>query len=62
MFREYEFLLIGIIIGLIVGIGGAGSLMINATVNEYREAAIERGYAQYCPKDGKFAWKDECEQ
>ena len=23
--------------------------------------AIERGYALYCPKDGKFAWKGECE-
>lgn len=24
------------------------------------KAAIERGYGQYCPKDGAFAWKGEC--
>lgn len=23
--------------------------------------AIERGYALYCPGDGRFAWKGECD-
>lgn len=23
--------------------------------------AIERGYALYCPKDGRFEWKGECD-
>jgi len=28
----------------------------------YKSDAIERGYAQYCPTDGAWAWKDECEK
>lgn len=32
------------------------------TPNSYWEAeAIERGYALYCPLDGEFAWKGECD-
>lgn len=25
-----------------------------------KAGAIERGYALYCPNDGRFEWKDEC--
>jgi hypothetical protein len=28
----------------------------------YKSGAIERGYAQYCPTDGAWAWKGECEK
>ena len=28
----------------------------------FREAAVERGYALYCPESGKWAWKGECEK
>lgn len=31
------------------------------TSKSYQTAAIERGFALYCPTNGKFAWKDECE-
>ena len=24
--------------------------------------AIERGYGLYCPMDGEFAWRGECEE
>lgn len=27
-----------------------------------RQQAVERGYALYCPTDGKWAWKGECDQ
>lgn len=26
----------------------------------YRKEAIERGYAQYCPLSGNWAWEGEC--
>jgi hypothetical protein len=26
----------------------------------YKSGAIERGYAQYCPADGDWAWVGEC--
>lgn len=26
----------------------------------FEKGAIERGYAQYCPADGAWAWKGEC--
>lgn len=26
-----------------------------------RDQAIQRGYALYCPTDGDFAWKGECD-
>lgn len=30
-------------------------------VRSVRHEAISRGYALYCPGDGDFAWKGECE-
>ena len=32
-----------------------------AASHHYEAQAIERGYALYCPKDGEFAWKGECD-
>ena len=29
--------------------------------NKWQKNVIERGYAQYCPTTGDFAWKGECE-
>ena len=31
------------------------------SVNDFRAEAIKRGYALHCPKDGRFAWKGECD-
>lgn len=43
------------------------SFMIYVTVDRLtnktiQQQAIERGYALYCPKDGEFAWKGECDE
>jgi hypothetical protein len=48
-------------IWLVVVIAFAGFLM--GSVFEgiaYMAQAFERGYAQYCPTDGAWAWKGEC--
>lgn len=29
---------------------------------QFKAAAIERGYAEYCPTDGEWAWKGECDE
>lgn len=42
--------------GLMIGV-----LIEHSKGSEFRETqAIERGYAQYCPTTGRFAWKGEC--
>lgn len=28
----------------------------------WERQAIKRGYALYCPQDGKFAWAGECKE
>ena len=30
------------------------------TGDAYKAQAVERGYAQYCPTDGAWAWVGEC--
>jgi hypothetical protein len=30
-------------------------------IQRMQKETIERGFALYCPTNGKFAWKDECE-
>lgn len=30
------------------------------TNKQWKNEAIDRGYALYCPISGDFAWKDEC--
>lgn len=34
----------------------------SAALNRQTNAAIERGYAEYCPTTGYLAWKGECEK
>ena len=31
-------------------------------IEKQQHQAIERGYALYCPHDGKFAWVGECKE
>ncbi len=38
---------------------GCGSRL---TSDVYKAQAVKRGYAQYCPDDGAWAWKGECEK
>lgn len=37
------------------------SLAVYVERTDVREQAIERGYALYCPDNGEWAWKGECE-
>ncbi len=47
---------LGFVLGLILfGVAAANSIEAN-----WRDA-MSRGYAEYCPKDGRFAWKGECQ-
>lgn len=55
-------LLVGLFLLIVVAM--CLSLFLTA-LQLYREdrikaQAIERGYASYCPLDGKWAWKGEC--
>jgi len=43
-----------------MGLGLSGGHGIASSV--FKKGAIERGYAQYCPTDGAWAWKGECEK
>lgn len=45
-------LLLGALIGFFAGGAGAGAF--------FKAEAIQRGYASYCPIDGRWAWKGEC--
>lgn len=38
-----------------------GWLRENRDLGNFRHEAIERGYAEYCPKTGVLNWKGECE-
>ena len=50
----------------LVALGFSSLFTINVaqerSIEEQRHQAIERGYALYCPHDGEFAWKGECEE
>jgi Tfp pilus assembly protein FimT len=36
------------------------ALQLNSTLQLTRHEAIERGYASYCPSDGRLEWAGEC--
>lgn len=58
MFMASGFEMAIVVIGLIcLGIFFGGSAF---GTWKMEEQAIERGYAIYCPVNGKFAWKNEC--
>lgn len=54
-----------VILAAVMGVGGLfmglAGFDAKATKDQFIKAAIERGYAQHCPKDGKFAWRGECD-
>lgn len=51
---------IWILFGLLAGITFGFFVFFQIPKKEFRTNAIEHGYAQYCPMDGKWAWKGEC--
>jgi len=36
------------------------AFQLDSALQQTHDAAIERGYALYCPIDGKLAWAGEC--
>jgi hypothetical protein len=38
------------------------SLGSSTEESRWHKATIERGLAQYCPHDGEWAWKGECDE
>ena len=48
----------GLVIGLVVGMFAGGGIMNS----DWRKATIDRNLAQYCPADGAWAWKGECDK
>lgn len=52
--------LIGIFVGIVFGAVASFFLTSGITISSWKTETVERNLAQYCPKDGKWAWKDEC--
>lgn len=48
----------GILIGFLIGAALTAFLFTETS----RQDLIDRGYAQYCPDDGHFAWVGECDK
>lgn len=48
---------IGLGLAILLGILVGGSLVGES----YREEAVERGYALYCPNNGDWAWVGDCD-
>jgi len=49
---------IAVLIVIAFGIASLGALTSSA---QLRMDAIERGHALYCPVDGEWSWKGECD-
>lgn len=49
-----------IVVFILIGLATLG-LMTLTFDSPYQKQAIERGFAQYCPHDGKWAWIGECD-
>lgn len=49
-------------ISIVVFIAVTVAVLVTMTINNdlWQKALIERGYAQYCPTTGDFAWNGEC--
>lgn len=47
--------------GLFLGLVSAAFAVWGATNSYWRTETVERGLALYCPDDGHWAWKGECE-
>jgi hypothetical protein len=59
MNEESAFVLaITVIAAMIFGTISVTHLAVNT---EWRADTVARGLAQYCPTDGAWAWKGECE-
>ena len=53
----------GFTVGLFVGMFLMIAIAVTTgSINRetWERAAIQRGYASYCPSDGEWAWQGEC--
>lgn len=55
--------ILAVFVALVGGFSGYfGYTMAGQTQHtEIKQQALDRGYALFCPKDGRFAWKGECD-
>jgi len=52
----------GLVFGFIIGMSITFWLVELDVNSNWRKETVERGLAQYCPHDGKWAWKGECDE
>ena len=53
-------LVLGFLVGLILSLISLYRVGVHDGNVRMKEAAIDRGFALYCPVSGQFSWKDEC--
>jgi hypothetical protein len=51
----------GFAFGVTVAFLTIGAVTYSTGKNGVRSEAIDRGYAAYCPKNGRWAWIGECD-
>ena len=52
---------IAAIFGFLIGIFLSGLIAFGISNSEWRAEANSRGLALYCPDNGEWAWKGECD-
>lgn len=52
---------IGLVVAVLMAFVGGMFIGSALQMDTDQKEAILRGYALYCPNDGKFAWVGECE-
>lgn len=53
---------VGIFVGMVFGLGLTFPLGVTFERGGWQQTTVERGLAQYCPLNGEWAWKGECEE
>ena len=48
--------------GVALGISTTYWIGVSGSDRSWRKETIERGLGQYCPHNGKWAWKGECDE
>ena len=51
----------GFLLGLIVA-AVLAEIILDVENTAWKQMSVQRGYASYCPMDGKWAWKGECKE
>jgi hypothetical protein len=51
----------GFALGVMTASVTVGAVTYSAGQSGVRSEAVDRGYAAYCPKNGRWAWVGECD-